>query len=236
MQDRTCYHCQKVCKTSRGLKSHIWKCHTEAGLAQKPFKGKTLVPWNKGLNKNSDQRIEQISKKISVIQKGRVLTEEHKQKLSDLQKGRPGKPHSLETKAALSAMMKERHKTGLAHNIGKSRWNNKPSWPEQWFMNVIENEFDDKGYVREHPFHRFSLDFVWIDKKRVIEIDGEQHDRFLEQKERDRAKDQLLAEEGYTILRMRWKDICKDTKPSIQRMKEFIDFDPGRAQGGPADC
>jgi hypothetical protein len=37
-------------------------------------------------------------------------------------------------------------------------------------------------------------------------------------------------------LRMRWKDICNDAKGSIQLMKEFIDFNPGRAQGGPADC
>jgi very-short-patch-repair endonuclease len=236
MQENICSICQKVCKTAKGLKSHIWKCHTEAGVAQKPFKGKTQIPWNKGLSKDSDARVAKISEKISIGQKGRTLTTAHRLKLSLIQKGKIGRPHTIKTKDKLSKMMKERHRAGLAHNIGSSRWNHQPSWPEKWFMTVISNEFIDKNYLREYPFHRFSLDFVWLHKKRVIEIDGEQHERFLEQKARDRVKDALLSQEGYAILRVRWKDICNDAKGSIQRMKDFIDFDPGRAQGGPADC
>jgi very-short-patch-repair endonuclease len=123
-----------------------------------------------------------------------------------------------------SNSMKKAHADGRAWNIGRSRWNNEPSWPEQWFIRVISNEFNDKKYEREYPFHRFSLDFVWLHKKRVIEIDGEQHDRFSDQKERDRSKDELLAADGYAILRVRWKDICNDAKGAIQQMKEFIDL------------
>lgn len=119
--------------------------------------------------------------------------------------------------------MQQAHAEGRAHNIGKSRWNNEPSWPEKWFMQVVENEFEDKQYKREYPFSKYSLDFVWLHKKRVIEIDGEQHDRFPEQKVRDIAKDSLLAQEGYEVLRLRWKDICGNTKEYIQQMKEFID-------------
>jgi len=69
--------------------------------------------------------------------------------------------------------MTKAHKEGRAHNIGESRWNNEPSYPERWFMKVIENEFEDKNYTREYPFHRFSLDFAWIEKKKCIEIDGD---------------------------------------------------------------
>ena len=69
--------------------------------------------------------------------------------------------------------MKKAHAEGRAHNIGESRWNNKPSYPEKWFMEVIANEFNDKNYVREHPFHKYSLDFAWLDKKKCIELDGD---------------------------------------------------------------
>lgn len=56
--------------------------------------------------------------------------------------------------------MKKAHKENRAWNIGKSRWNNKSSYPEEFFIRVIENEFSDKNYIREYPFKRFSLDFV----------------------------------------------------------------------------
>jgi len=83
------------------------------------------------------------------------LTDEHKQKISKY--------------------MKLAHLEGRAWNIGKSRWNNQPSYPEKWFMEVIKNEFFDKNYSYEHPLGIYSLDFAWIHKNKCIEIDGEQH-------------------------------------------------------------
>ena len=119
--------------------------------------------------------------------------------------------------------MKKAHKEGRAHNIGSSRWNNEPSYPEKFFMKVIENEFNDKNYQREYPFGKYSLDFAWIDKKCCIEIDGEQHDRFKEYKQRDIKKDTLLKENGWKILRIKWKDLYKNSKEIIKKAKEFID-------------
>ena len=120
--------------------------------------------------------------------------------------------------------MKKAHAEGRAHNIGTCRWNNEPSYPEQFFMKVIENEFNDKNYQREMPFFKYSLDFAWPDKKKVIEIDGEQHERFNDYKERDKQKDNLLLENGWKLLRIKWKDMMKESKSWIKKAKEFIDF------------
>jgi len=128
-------------------------------------------------------------------------------------------------KKKISESMKKAHKEGRAHNIGECRWNNKPSYPEQWFMKMSLNEDIDQNYVREYPFHKFSLDFVWVDKKRVIEIDGEQHNRDIRQKERDIKKDKLLLEEGWKELRISWSDICNNTKEWIKIIKDFINED-----------
>jgi very-short-patch-repair endonuclease len=130
---------------------------------------------------------------------------------------------SEETKNKLSEAMKKAHSEGRAWNIGKSRWNNEPSYPEKFFKEVISNEFTDKNYETELPFHRFSLDFAWVHKKRVIEIDGSQHERFEEYKKRDERKDQLLKEDGWEVLRIKWKDIFHDTKTWIKHAKDFID-------------
>lgn len=203
MDEVYCITCQKLCKNERSLKSHFWKAHTDNGKNHKP---------KIGIQFTDDQKL-----KISKALKGSI----------PWTRGKPGtfkgKTHSEETKRKLSLEMIKAHKEGRAHNIGSSRWNNEPSYPEKWFMKVIENEFEDKNYQYEKPFHRFSLDFVWEHKKKVIEIDGEQHERFEEQKRRDKEKDKLLLEEGYELLRLRWKDVFHHTKKNIKIAKEFID-------------
>jgi len=134
-----------------------------------------------------------------------------------------GKSLSEEHKAKVSKGMKKAHAEGRAWNIGMSRWNNKPSYPEEFFMKVIENEFDDKNYIREYPIGKYSIDFAWIHLKKAIEIDGEQHQRFDEIKNRDKAKDLILEENGWEVLRIPWKDFYPDTKGKIKEIINFID-------------
>ena len=134
-----------------------------------------------------------------------------------------GRAHSEESKKNLSERMKLAHKEGRAWNIGMSRWNNEPSYPETFFMKVIENEFTDKDYLREHPCGVFSIDFAWKHKKKAIEIDGEQHERFDDVKERDQRKNEKLKEECWDLLRIKWSDMYGDTQKWIAIAKDFID-------------
>lgn len=89
-------------------------------------------------------------------------------------------------------------------------------------MEVIKNEFPDKDYEREYPIGIWSYDFVWMHKKKCIEIDGDQHQRFDEYKERDQRKDEYALSKGWEILRISWKDFCNNTKEIINKAKEFI--------------
>jgi very-short-patch-repair endonuclease len=126
-------------------------------------------------------------------------------------------------KQQISKGMKRAHAEGRAWNIGNSRWNNTPSWPEKWFMTVIENEFEDTNYLREYALDRYSLDFAWPHKKLCIEIDGEQHQRFDAYRARDVQKDATLKKSGWKVLRLQWKDILADSKGKISEAKNFID-------------
>ena len=132
-------------------------------------------------------------------------------------------PLSEEHRHKVSEGMKKAHKEGRAHNIGVCRWNNEPSYPERFFMRVIENNISDKEYKREYPFVRFSIDFAWPHKKKAIEIDGDQHWRFQEVIDRDRVKDAILKEHGWQVLRIRWIDMFKDPQSWIAKAKDFID-------------
>jgi len=55
-----------------------------------------------------------------------------------------------------------------------------------------------------------------------LEIDGDQHERFEEVRLRDIEKDRLLTEAGWQILRIKWKDMFKDTKFWTQKANSFI--------------
>lgn len=167
--------------------------------------------WNKGLTKETDPRIKKGAETFSKRYKeGKIVP-------SFL-----GKHFTEEQRKKISNSMKKAHAEGRAHNIGTCRWNNKPSYPEEFFMKVIENEFTDKNYQREMPFIKYSLDFAWPHKKKVIEIDGEQHERFEEYRLRDQQKDELLKEHGWEVLRIKWKDMMANTKIWIKISKEFI--------------
>jgi len=185
----------------RGLPSHFHRAHNPN--AKLP--SHTAIAWNKGLTKKTDKRIQEMSEKVS-----------------NSLKGKPGHKPSEETKAKTSASMRKAHAEGRAHNIGSSRWNNEPSYPEKFFMKVIENEFEDKNYVRELPFKRFSLDFAWVEKRKCIEIDGEQHERFADYKARDERKDAALRAEGWQVLRISWKEMFNNPKHWIGVAKEFM--------------
>lgn len=136
---------------------------------------------------------------------------------------RKGKTLSDSHKIAISEAMKIAHKEERAWNIGKSRWNNEPSYPEEFFMKIIENEFLDKNYAREHPVGIYSIDFAWVHKKIAIEIDGSQHQRFQEYLEKDKRKDKYLESKGWKVLRISWKDLYSSPKKYIKIAATFVD-------------
>lgn len=131
-------------------------------------------------------------------------------------------PISDEQKQKMSEIMKEKHRLGLACTLSDLRKKESPSYPEQWLMKVIENEKLNNNYIREYKFHTFSLDFVWLENKKVIEMDGRFHKISEYQQDCDKRKDALLKEEGWDELRIDWEYCCNNTKEVIEQIKEFI--------------
>lgn len=166
--------------------------------------------WNKGLTA-AHPRISKSREKLKLRYQTGELIPSWK-----------GRKHTEEQKRKISESMKKASFEGRTHNIGQCRWERKHSYPEEWLIGVIANEFSDKQYICEMSFHRFALDFAWVHKKKCIEVDGGWHDR-PDQQERDRCKDELLRQEGWQVLRMPWKEVLKDKQGWIAKAKEFID-------------
>lgn len=198
-----CTYCGLILETRKLLFQHTRQHRANPNIK---------CAWNKGLTKETDPRVKKCGETFSKKFKEGLIV------LPNLHKPIPD-----DIKKRISESMKKAHAEGRAHNIGSCRWNNKPSYPESFFMKVIENEFQNKNYKREFPFYKYSLDFAWVDEKKAIEIDGEQHERFIDQINRDLQKDELLQQNGWKLLRIKWKDIMNDSKFWINKAKQFID-------------
>lgn len=132
------------------------------------------------------------------------------------------KIHTNETKKQLSISLKLAIKEGRAKGWNNCRNKQKLSYPEEFFIKIIENEFNDKNYIKEYPFGIYSIDFAWPHKKLAIEIDGKQHE-WEERKISDIKKDKLLNENSWKVMRIKWKDFIDNTQHYIQMAKDFID-------------
>lgn len=208
----SCPYCNKE-YSRKGICTHIWRSHGDGINFKKNndgYKNGTRKSWNKGLT-IEDPRVKKTFETLKENYKsGKIVS------------FMIGKKLPKETKNKISNSMKIAHREGRAHNIGQSRWNNKMSYPEKFFKRVIENEFKNKNFTQEFNVGIFSIDFAWVNEKLAIEIDGEQHEK-AEYKARDKRKDKKLKEEGWRLLRIKWKDMYKNPKEKILEAKNFID-------------
>jgi len=208
-----CKYCNSLRKNERSLVQHEIRCYDNPNRIKYRTEGKVT----------SDEMKSHLSNlfKGKVMRKTKISDEEKRNTSERLLKYNHSSRYDVRMK--ISNSMKKAHSEGRAWNIGKSRWNNKPSYPEIFFTNVIENEFSDKKYLTEMPFHKYSLDFAWPHLKKCIEIDGGWHTKDEKQKIRDKKKNELLLEEGWEFIRVPWKEMFKDTKFWIDKCVNFID-------------
>ena len=226
--DRICVYCGEYAEFQ--LKSGKWCCHKTTsgcpvirnknanGLKRAHERGSYdnlysngKEAWNKGKTAKDDPRIANGGKTL------------HKKYLNgELIPTFLGKKHTEETKRKLSESMKKAHAEGRAYILGTKERLGNPSRPEQWMINVIANEFEDKNYQREYRIFNYCLDFAWPHKKKYIEMDGAQHKQ-AKNKARDIERDRKICAEGWEVLRMPWDEVYKEPKLWIQKAKDFID-------------
>jgi leucyl-tRNA synthetase len=73
---------------------------------------------------------------------------------------------------------------------------------------------------RQHAIGVFIADFVCLDKRLVIEVDGDYH---LDNKEFDQARTEFLNSEGFTVIRFSNFDINNDLSKVLRDTKESLD-------------
>ena len=84
-----------------------------------------------------------------------------------------------------------------------------------WY-HLRAHRFMGKKFKRQKPIGRYVVDFVCLEAKLVIELDGGQH---AESVEYDSARDSWLISEGYTVLRFWNNELMNEMEGVLERIR-----------------
>jgi adenine-specific DNA-methyltransferase len=76
-------------------------------------------------------------------------------------------------------------------------------------------------FRRQHPVGSFIVDFISLEAKLVVEIDGGQHDRDADRLA-DARRTQYLEECGFRVLRFWNNEVLSDTDSVLARIADFL--------------
>lgn len=72
-------------------------------------------------------------------------------------------------------------------------------------------------FRRQHPIGPYIVDFVCLERKVVIELDGSQH---TEQEQKEQARDRWLEKEGYRVLRFFNNEFLEQQEEALEKIVE----------------
>lgn len=155
-----CPYCKKLF-SKKGICSHLWKVHGN-GKTHDPnigYKNGSRIVWNKGLTKETDERVKSLTEKMKIS-------------LS----GRPGHPHSEQTKKRLSEYAKQNNFGGHTSKnqiFYKTKNGENVYLQSSWEIKVAkELDKNNINWIRPKFFlwedcnkkeHRYYPDFYLID-------------------------------------------------------------------------
>jgi G:T-mismatch repair DNA endonuclease (very short patch repair protein) len=196
-------------------------------------KGK--IPWNKGLTKETDSRVEAISNSLKGNQSniGHICSQETKDKIGLRNKG-------IKHDEAFSQMCVDRQKKLCKdpkyiemriEAMLKANIEIRPNKPEKKVMSIVEQEFLDFKYTGDGSFwiQGKNPDFITVKgRKQIIEVLGcYWHgclEHFPDEKKYKEFEDRvrLFKSYGYSTLGI-WEHELKHPEKVIERIQEFVE-------------
>jgi very-short-patch-repair endonuclease len=104
--------------------------------------------------------------------------------------------------------------TGIARKLRKHSTDT-----EQHLWNHLrDRQMEGFKFRRQHAIGRYVVDFVNLEKKVVVEMDGGQHTLDLG----DKIRDEWLRAEGYKVLRFWDNQVLSDLEGVLETIREFL--------------
>ena len=83
------------------------------------------------------------------------------------------------------------------------------SLPEVLLWQQLRRRPEGLKFRRQFPVGKITVDFACLERRLIIEIDGEGHS-YADQPRRDVARDAVLRREGFRVMRIAARDVLKD--------------------------
>lgn len=210
-----CQFCGKLCKNKKSLVNHERLCKENPNrqlIRREGFNNFGRDAWNKGLTKETDERISQ-----------RSITLKRKYASGELIPHNKGTKQSADIKSKISHSMKQflhDHPDMIPYVRNHS---SKVSYPEEYFIEVFK---DIPQITYHHRVGLYELDFSNIITKKYLEIDGDQHKLDKKIIEHDLIRTEKLSSLGWEGKRILWSDYKKLSKQQqnslIEECKLFL--------------
>ena len=86
---------------------------------------------------------------------------------------------------------------------------------------ALRGEKLEVKFRRQHPIDAYIADFICLQKRLIVEVDGGYHET-KEQQEYDQARTKVLEEIGFKVIRFTNNAVVNDLKTTVQKIKEAI--------------
>ena len=103
---------------------------------------------------------------------------------------------------------------------------------ERWlWQRLCNRELLGWKFRRQHPIGCYIVDFVCIERKLIIELDGSQH---AENQTADSARSEYLKEKGYQVLRFWNNDVLVGGEAVLNAILSYLNEDAPSPQPSPS--
>jgi len=85
--------------------------------------------------------------------------------------------------------------------------------------------FEGIKFRRQHPVGQYIVDFVCLERKLIIELDGGQH-ALPDEARKDRQRDAWLEKEGYTVVRFWDNEVLMKKNGILDAIRERLNRTP----------
>lgn len=108
--------------------------------------------------------------------------------------------------------------TQLLKNAKSLRTNQTDAENRLWYQ-LRAHRFMGLKFKRQKPIGRYIVDFVCIEKKLIIELDGGQH---ADQMEYDKVRDDAFKADGFSVLRFWNNEVMQEMEAVLEKIRGAV--------------
>lgn len=101
----------------------------------------------------------------------------------------------------------------------KTLRSNQTTAEQQLWYHLRAHRFMGLKFKRQKPLGRYIVDFICLEHRLIIEIDGGQH---AEQVAYDQRRDAWLRDQGYTVLRFWNNDVMQQLEGVLEQIRSAL--------------